>query len=157
LQNITGFMVGKQFEANGIAKHGAKLVSAVSNVNVPKITAIIGASYGAGNYGMCGRAYSPNFLFMTPQAKISVMGGTQAAEVLSLVKYRNQGDVNEVAAFKSNIQKNYEKQGSAYYSTTRLWDDGIIKPSDLRRVLGLSLGVALNAPIADTHHGVFSM
>lgn len=150
-------MVGKQFEANGIAKHGAKLVSAVSNVNVPKITAIIGASYGAGNYGMCGRAYSPNFLFMTPQAKISVMGGTQAAEVLSLVKYRNQGDVNEVAAFKSNIQKNYEKQGSAYYSTARLWDDGIIKPSDLRRVLGLSLGVALNAPIADTHHGVFRM
>jgi 3-methylcrotonyl-CoA carboxylase beta subunit len=157
LQNITGFMVGKQFEANGIAKHGAKLVSAVSNVNVPKITAIIGASYGAGNYGMCGRAYSPNFLFMTPQAKISVMGGTQAAEVLSLVKYRGQGNPEEVAAFKGGIMKNYDKQGSAYYSTTRLWDDGIVKPSDLRRVLGLSLGVALNAPIADTHHGVFRM
>lgn len=157
LQNITGFMVGKQFEAGGIAKHGAKLVSAVSNVQVPKITAIIGASYGAGNYGMCGRAYSPNFLWMTPQAKISVMGGTQASEVLALVKYRGKGNEEEVKKFKSDIQANYERQGNAYYSTSRMWDDGIVKPSDLRRVLGLSVSTALNAPIGDTKHGVFRM
>ena len=110
LQNITGFMVGKQFEADGIAKHGAKLVNAVATANVPKITAIIGASYGAGNYGMCGRAYSPNFLFMTPQAKISVMGGQQASEVLSLVKFKQQkGQEETIEKFKSEIQSNYEK------------------------------------------------
>lgn len=106
---------------------------------------------------MCGRAFSPNFLFMTPQAKISVMGGNQAAEVLSLVKYRGKGDPKEVAAFKNGITQNYEKQGSAYYSTSRLWDDGIIKVKDIRRTLGLSLGVALQAPIEDTKHGVFRM
>lgn len=150
-------MVGKQFEAEGIAKHGAKMVNAVATVNVPKITTIIGASYGAGNYGMCGRAYSPNFLWMTPQAKISVMGGTQASEVLSLVKYKNKGDPKEVADFKSKITANYERQGSAYYSTSRLWDDGIIKVADLRRTIGLSIGVALEAPIGDTRHGIFRM
>lgn len=108
LQNITGFMVGKQFEEQGIAKHGAKMVSAVANSNVPKITALIGASYGAGNYGMCGRAYSPNFLYMLPSAKISVMGGAQAAGVLSLVKYKNKGDPVEVEAFKANVEKQYD-------------------------------------------------
>lgn len=119
-------MVGKKFEAEGIAKNGAKLVSAVSNANVPKITAILGASYGAGNYGMCGRAYDPRFLFMLPSAKISVMGGMQASKVLSLVRYKNKGDPEEVAAFEKTIQDRYDAQGSAYYSTSRLWDDGII-------------------------------
>lgn len=157
LQNITGFMVGKKFESEGIAKNGAKLVSAVSNANVPKITAILGASYGAGNYGMCGRAYDPRFLYMLPSSKISVMGGQQASEVLSLVKYKNKGDPREVDHFKKNIQKNYDAQGSAYYSTSRLWDDGIIQASDLRRVLGLSVATSLNAPIEDTQAGVFRM
>ena len=138
-------MVGKKFESEGIAKHGAKMVSAVANANVPKITAIIGASYGAGNYGMCGRAYSPRFLYMLPSAKISVMGGQQAAEVLSLVKFRNNEDANTIETFKSGIQRGYEDQGSAYYSTGKLWDDGIVKASDLRRVLGLSLGASLHA------------
>ena len=150
-------MVGKKFESEGIAKNGAKLVSAVSNANVPKITAILGASYGAGNYGMCGRAFNPRFLYMLPSSKISVMGGTQASEVLSLVKYKNKGDPEEVQTFKNRIIQRYEKQGSAYYSTTRLWDDGIIMPSDLRRVLGLSVAVSLNAPIEDTNQGVFRM
>lgn len=140
-------MVGKKFESEGIAKHGAKMVSAVANANVPKITAIIGASYGAGNYGMCGRAYSPRFLHMLPSAKISVMGGQQAAEVLSLVKFRNNEDEGTINKFKSGIQKGYEDQGSAYYSTGKLWDDGIVKAADLRRVLGLSLGASLNAQI----------
>lgn len=157
LQNITGFMVGKQFEAEGIAKNGAKLVSAVSNANVPKITAILGASYGAGNYGMCGRAYDPRFLYMTPSAKISVMGGTQASEVLSLVKFKGEGDPIKVKKFKDAIVANYDAQGSAYYSTSRMWDDGIIKPEDLRRVLGLSLTTSLNAPIPKTEQGVFRM
>ena len=157
LQNITGFMVGQKFESEGIAKHGAKMVSAVANANVPKITAIIGASYGAGNYGMCGRSYSPRFLYMLPSSKISVMGGQQAAEVLSLVKFKNQGDEQEVQKFKDGIMKNYEAQGSAYYSTERLWDDGIIKASHLRRTLGLSLTTSLNAPISPTDAGVFRM
>lgn len=157
LQNITGFMVGKKFESEGIAKHGAKMVSAVANANVPKITAIIGASYGAGNYGMCGRAYSPRFLYMLPSAKINVMGGQQAAEVLSLVKFKNNEDQAVVDKFKGGIQKGYDDQGSAYYSTGRLWDDGIIKAHDLRRVLGLSLGASLNAKIEKTDAGVFRM
>lgn len=157
LQNITGFMVGKQAEQEGIAKNGAKMVSAVSNANVPKITAVLGASYGAGNYGMCGRAFNPRFLFMLPSSKISVMGGTQASEVLSLVKFKNAGNPDEVQKFKDDIVDNYNRQGSAYYSTSRLWDDGVIRPSDLRRVLGLSLGVSLNAPIEDVKQGVFRM
>lgn len=150
-------MVGKKFEQEGIAKNGAKMVSAVSNFNGPKITAVLGASYGAGNYGMCGRAFDPRFLFMLPSAKISVMGGTQASEVLALVKYKDEGLPKEVQKFKDRIINNYEKQGSAYYSTSRLWDDGIIKPSDLRRVLGLSVGVTLNAPIPEVKQGVFRM
>ena len=157
LQNITGFMVGKQVEREGIAKHGAKLVSAVANANVPKITAIVGASYGAGNYGMCGRAYSPRFLWMLPSAKISVMGGQQASEVLSLVKFRGTGDQETIDKFKSGIQSQYEQNSNAYFSTTRLWDDGIVKASDLRRVLGLSLTTTLNAPIQDTVQGVYRM
>ena len=157
LQNITGFMVGKKFESEGIAKHGAKMVSAVANANVPKITAIIGASYGAGNYGMCGRAYSPRFLYMLPSAKINVMGGQQAAEVLSLVKFRNNEDQATIDKFKQQITKGYEDQGSAYYSTGKLWDDGIVKAGDLRRILGLSLSASLNAHIEKTDAGVFRM
>ena len=156
LQNITGFMVGKKFESEGIAKHGAKMVSAVANANVPKITTIIGASYGAGNYGMCGRAYSPRFMYTLPTGKISVMGGTQAAEVLSLVKYKkDESKAEEIAKFKASTIKNYEDQGSAYYSTGRLWDDGVIKASDLRRILGMSLVASLNQKIEDTDAGVF--
>jgi len=157
IQNITGFMVGKKFESEGIAKHGAKMVSAVANANVPKITAIIGASYGAGNYGMCGRAYSPRFLYMLPSSKINVMGGQQAAEVLSLVKFRNNEDQATIDSFKAGIQKGYDDQGSAYYSTGKLWDDGIIKAGDLRRILGLSLNASLNAKIEKTEAGVFRM
>ena len=157
LQNITGFMVGQKFESEGIAKHGAKMVSAVSTANVPKVTAIIGASYGAGNYGMCGRAYSPRFLYMLPSSKISVMGGQQAAEVLSLVKYKNQGEQAEVEKFKNGIQKGYEDQGSAYYSTGKLWDDGVIKAHNIRRVLGLSLTASLNAKIEKTEAGIYRM
>lgn len=156
LQNITGFMVGRKVESEGIAKHGAKLVSAVANAAVPKITAIVGASYGAGNYGMCGRAYSPRFLYMLPSAKISVMGGQQAAEVLSLVKYKGF-DSAESAKFKSGILSDYERHSNAYYSSSRLWDDGIIKASDLRRVLGMSLVTTLNAPIESSKAGVFRM
>jgi len=156
LQNITGFMVGTKVEQEGIAKHGAKLVSAVANANVPKITAVLGASYGAGNYGMCGRAYSPNFMYMLPSAKISVMGGTQASEVLSLVKFKDQKS-EEAQNFKKDIVDDYDAQAQAYYSTSRLWDDGIIKAGDLRRVIGLSLIASLNAPIKDTKAGVFRM
>lgn len=138
-------MVGRKFESDGIAKHGAKMVSAVANANVPKITAILGASYGAGNYGMCGRAYSPRFLYMTPSAKISVMGGTQAAEVLSLVKYKkDESKADEIAKFKAQTMKMYDDQGSAYYSTGKLWDDGIVRAEDLRRILGMSLVASLN-------------
>lgn len=164
LQNITGFMVGKAAEHGGIAKDGAKLVMAVSNAEVPKITMVIGGSYGAGNYGMCGRAYNPRFLWMWPNARISVMGGEQAANVLLTVK-RDQlaakskpaMTADEETAFKQPILDKYAEESSAYYSTARLWDDGIIKPEDSRTVLGLSLAACANAPINDQHFGVFRM
>ena len=149
-------MVGKKVESEGIAKHGAKLVSAVANANVPKITAIVGASYGAGNYGMCGRAYSPRFLYMLPSAKISVMGGAQASEVLSLVKFKGVKSP-EAEKFKAGILADYERHSNVYYSSSRLWDDGIVKASDLRRVLGMSLVTTLNVPIEDSKAGVFRM
>jgi 3-methylcrotonyl-CoA carboxylase beta subunit len=148
LQNITGFMVGKQYEAGGIAKHGAKMVTAVSCARVPKLTVIIGGSFGAGNYAMCGRAYSPRFLWMWPNARISVMGGEQAASVLATVG----GDDSE-----EQIRAQYDRQGSPYYSTARLWDDGIIDPVDTRRALGLALSAAANAPFGDPGYGIFRM
>jgi 3-methylcrotonyl-CoA carboxylase beta subunit len=148
LQNITGFMVGREYEAGGIAKHGAKLVTAVATTRVPKLTVVIGGSFGAGNYAMCGRAYSPRFLFMWPNARISVMGGEQAATVLGTVGSANDPDA---------IRAQYETQGHPYYSTARLWDDGVIDPADTRTVLGLSLSVAANAPLADPGFGVFRM
>jgi 3-methylcrotonyl-CoA carboxylase beta subunit len=164
LQNITGFMVGKKYEAEGIARHGAKMVMAVSNVNVPKFTVIIGGSYGAGNYGMCGRAYDPRFLFMWPNARISVMGGEQAAGVLATVRQdaltkagKTPMTDAEIAAFKKPTQEQFDKQSSAYYSTARLWDDGIIDPAHTRDVLGLAISASLNAEINDTHYGVFRM
>ena len=163
LQNITGFMVGSKYEAGGIAKDGAKLVTAVSCARVPKITLVIGGSYGAGNYGMCGRAFGPRFLFMWPNARISVMGGEQAASVLATVKrdgmeLRGQSwSAEEEAAFKAPIRETYEAEGSPYYSTARLWDDGVIAPADSRRVLALALSAALNAPIEPTRFGVFRM
>ena len=153
LQNITGFMVGRKYESGGIAKDGAKLVTAVATVNVPKFTVIIGGSFGAGNYGMCGRAYSPRFLWMWPNARISVMGGTQAASVLAQVRRDGlaaQGkawSAEEEAAFKAPVEQQYETQGHPYYATARLWDDGVIDPADTRMVLGLGLSAALNAPI----------
>ncbi|WP_414830638.1 carboxyl transferase domain-containing protein [Alteromonas sp. H39] len=163
LQNITGFMVGKQYEAGGIAKHGAKMVTAVACAKVPKLTVLIGGSFGAGNYGMCGRAYDPRFLFMWPNARISVMGGEQAAGVLAQVK-RDQKDrageswsKEEEAAFKQPIVDTYETQGHPYYASARLWDDGVIDPADTRMVLGLSLSAALNKPIEDTRFGIFRM
>ncbi|GGY36120.1 carboxyl transferase domain-containing protein [Parvularcula lutaonensis] len=163
LQNITGFMVGKEAEHGGIAKHGAKLVTAVSCANVPKITVIVGGSYGAGNYGMCGRAYGPRFLYMWPNARISVMGGSAAANVLATVREdamaaRGQTWTEEERnAFKRPIEEQFEEQGSPYYSTARLWDDGIIDPADTRHVVGMSLRAALNAPIEETRFGVFRM
>ncbi|MDH5581627.1 MAG: methylcrotonoyl-CoA carboxylase [Bdellovibrionales bacterium] len=164
LQNITGFMVGKKYESEGIAKHGAKMVTAVSTVNVPKITVIIGGSFGAGNYGMCGRAYSPRFLFMWPNARISVMGGDQAAGVLSTVKNNNlvaQGKSEmsdaEKSDFERPIKEKYEKEGSAYYSSARLWDDGIIDPASTREVVGLALASCLNREIEETKFGIFRM
>jgi 3-methylcrotonyl-CoA carboxylase beta subunit len=157
LQNITGFMVGRKYEAGGIAKDGAKLVTAVSTTSVPKITVIVGGSYGAGNYGMCGRAYGPRFLFMWPNARISVMGGEQAAIVLSQVRRGAERGPEEDEAFKAPIRAQYERQGHPYYATARLWDDGIIDPADTRRVLGLALSAALNAPIEPTRFGVFRM
>jgi 3-methylcrotonyl-CoA carboxylase beta subunit len=163
LQNITGFMVGRKYEAGGIAKDGAKLVTAVATASVPKITVIIGGSYGAGNYGMCGRAYDPRFLFMWPNARISVMGGEQAASVLAQVRRDNlsaQGkawSAEDEEKFKAPIRGQYDLQGHPYYATARLWDDGIIDPADTRRVVGLSLAAALNAPIAETRFGVFRM
>jgi 3-methylcrotonyl-CoA carboxylase beta subunit len=163
LQNITGFMVGSKYEAGGIAKDGAKLVTAVSTYRGPKFTVIIGGSYGAGNYGMCGRAYSPRFLFMWPNARISVMGGEQAAAVLATVKrdgMEARGEdwsLEDEAAFKAPVREAYEAEGNPYYSTARLWDDGIIAPEDTRRVLGLSLSAALNAPIEKTKFGIFRM
>lgn len=164
LQNITGFMVGKKYESEGIAKHGAKMVTAVSTVNVPKFTVVIGGSFGAGNYGMCGRAYSPRFMWMWPNARISVMGGEQAAGVLSTVRQgalEAQGkplmSQEEKAAFEKPILNKYEKEGSAYYSSARLWDDGIIAPCQTRKVLGYALHVSLNAKIMPTKFGVFRM
>ncbi|HLX18773.1 MAG TPA: carboxyl transferase domain-containing protein, partial [Gaiellaceae bacterium] len=147
LQNITGFMVGKEYEAGGIARDGAKLVMAVANARVPKFTVVTGGSFGAGNYAMCGRAYEPRQLWMWPNARISVMGGEQAATVLSMV-----GDVDEDA-----IRAKYDEEGNPYYSTARLWDDGIIDPLDTRRVLALGLSASLNAPIPETTFGIFRM
>ena len=163
LQNITGFMVGRKYESEGIARHGAKMVTAVATASVPKFTIIIGGSFGAGNYGMCGRAYSPRFLWMWPNARISVMGGEQAAGVLATVKRDGieakggQWSADEEAAFKAPIKAQYETQGHPYYATARLWDDGIIDPADTRRVLALGLSAALNAPVPDVKFGVFRM
>lgn len=163
LQNITGFMVGKKYEQGGIAKDGAKMVNAVASAQVPKFTVIIGGSYGAGNYGMCGRAYSPRFLYMWPNAKISVMGGEQAASVLATVQRDNKEakgetwSAEEEEKFKEPIRAQYEHQGSALYSTARLWDDGIIDPASTRQVLGLSLSATYNNDISDTKFGVFRM
>lgn len=163
LQNITGFMVGRKYESEGIAKHGAKMVTAVSTVNVPKFTVIIGGSFGAGNYGMCGRAYSPRFLWMWPNARISVMGGEQAASVLATV--RRDGiearggtwSADEEAAFRKPILEQFEHQAHPYYASARLWDDGVIDPADTRRVLALAISASLNAPIPDAKFGVFRM
>jgi 3-methylcrotonyl-CoA carboxylase beta subunit len=163
LQNITGFMVGRKYENEGIARNGAKMVTAVACAAVPKFTIIIGGSFGAGNYGMCGRAYSPRFLWMWPNARISVMGGEQAASVLATVKrdgLEAKGgtwSADEEAAFKAPIKAQYETQGHPYFATARLWDDGIIDPADTRRVLALGLSAALNAPVADTKFGIFRM
>jgi acetyl-CoA carboxylase carboxyltransferase component len=156
LQNITGFMVGREYEAGGIAKDGAKLVTAVATTAVPKFTVIIGGSFGAGNYGMAGRAYSPRQLWMWPNARISVMGGAQAARVLSTVRGGFETDADR-DAFEAPILDEYERQGSPYYSTARLWDDGVIDPLDTRRVLAMGISAALNAPIGETRFGVFRM
>jgi 3-methylcrotonyl-CoA carboxylase beta subunit len=163
LQNISGFMVGREYEAGGIAKHGAKMVTAVACARVPKLTVVIGGSYGAGNYSMCGRAYSPRFLWMWPNARISVMGGEQAASVLATVR----ADALEAAgtpwsaedqeAFKAPIRRQYETQGNPYYSTARLWDDGVIDPAETRTVLGLALSVVGHAPVEPVSYGVFRM
>jgi 3-methylcrotonyl-CoA carboxylase beta subunit len=155
LQNIAGFMVGRDYEAGGIAKHGAKMVTAVACARVPKLTVVIGGSYGAGNYSMCGRAYSPRFLWMWPNARISVMGGEQAASVLATV--RGDMTADEEEAFKAPIREQYEHQGNPYYSTARLWDDGVIDPADTRTVVGLALSVAANAPLEPVSYGVFRM
>jgi 3-methylcrotonyl-CoA carboxylase beta subunit len=163
LQNITGFMVGRKYENEGIARNGAKMVTAVATAAVPKFTVIIGGSFGAGNYGMCGRAYSPRFLWMWPNARISVMGGEQAASVLATVRRDGieakggQWSATEEEAFKDPIRRQYEEQGHPYYATARLWDDGVIDPADTRRVLALGLSASLNAPIEDTRFGLFRM
>lgn len=163
LQNITGFMVGKKAEAGGIAKDGAKMVMAVANVKVPKVTVIIGGSFGAGNYGMCGRAFSPSFLYMWPNARISVMGGEQAAGVLAQVeadKAARSGAAwlpEKEVAFRAKIEARYDAEGCPYYASARLWDDGVIDPADTRRVVGMSLAAALNAPTPDSSYGVFRM
>ncbi|HVT66502.1 MAG TPA: carboxyl transferase domain-containing protein [Trebonia sp.] len=157
LQNITGFMVGRDYEAGGIAKHGAKMVTAVSCARVPKFTVIIGGSFGAGNYAMCGRAYSPRFLGMWPNARISVMGGDQAASVLTTVGTAGGGQAGGRESAEAAIREQYDSQGSPYYSTARLWDDGVIDPVDTRRVLGLALSAAANAPLDDAGYGVFRM
>ncbi|MET9696147.1 carboxyl transferase domain-containing protein [Streptomyces sp. NPDC006529] len=163
LQNISGFMVGRDYEAGGIAKHGAKMVTAVACTRVPKLTVVVGGSYGAGNYSMCGRAYSPRFLWMWPNAKISVMGGEQAASVLATVK-RDQIEgagqewpADDEDAFKAPIRAQYEEQGNAYYATARLWDDGVIDPLETRQVLGLALTACANAPLAESAFGIFRM
>jgi 3-methylcrotonyl-CoA carboxylase beta subunit len=163
LQNITGFMVGREYEAAGIAKHGAKMVTAVACARVPKLTVVIGGSFGAGNYAMCGRAYSPRFLWMWPNARISVMGGEQAAAVLATVRrdqLQARGEdwpATDEEEFKRPVREQYEHQGSPYYSTARLWDDGIIDPLDTRRVLGLALSAAANAPLEPAGYGIFRM
>ncbi len=163
LQNITGFMVGRKYESEGIAKHGAKMVTAVSTVNVPKFTVIIGGSFGAGNYGMCGRAFSPRFLWLWPNARISVMGGEQAASVLATVKRDGieakggQWSAEEEQAFKQPILDQFAHQAHPYYASARLWDDGVIDPADTRRVLALAISASLNAPIPDAKFGVFRM
>jgi len=163
LQNITGFMVGQKYEAGGIAKDGAKMVMAVACANVPKFTVIIGGSFGAGNYGMCGRAFGPRFLFMWPNARISVMGGEQAAAVLATVRRDNiearggTWSAEAEEAFKAPLRAQYEMQGHPYYASARLWDDGLIDPADTRRVLAMALSASLNAPIAKTEFGIFRM
>ncbi|MFT4768040.1 MAG: 3-methylcrotonyl-CoA carboxylase beta subunit [Glaciecola sp.] len=163
LQNITGFMVGREYEAEGIARHGAKMVHAVACADVPKLTVIIGGSFGAGNYAMCGRSYDPRFLFMWPNARISVMGGEQAASVLATVKQdqlarRNESmSDDEEAEFKQPILDRYEAQGHPFYASARLWDDGVIDPVDTRQVLALALSAALNAPVTESRFGVFRM
>jgi 3-methylcrotonyl-CoA carboxylase beta subunit len=163
LQNITGFMVGRKYEAGGIARDGAKMVTAVSTVNVPKFTVIVGGSYGAGNYGMCGRAYSPRFLWMWPSARISVMGGEQAASVLATVRRDNieakggSWSKEDEEAFKQPVRDQFEREGHPYYATARLWDDGILDPVDTRMTLALALSAAMNQPIGQTKFGVFRM
>ncbi|MBX9868704.1 MAG: methylcrotonoyl-CoA carboxylase, partial [Burkholderiaceae bacterium] len=163
LQNITGFMVGRKYENEGIARHGAKMVTAVATANVPKFTVIIGGSFGAGNYGMCGRAFSPRFMWMWPNVRISVMGGEQAASVLATVRRDGieakggQWSEEEEANFKQPIKDQYEHQGHPYFASARLWDDGVIDPADTRTVLGLGLSAALNAPIPDVKFGLFRM
>ncbi|MDB5803719.1 MAG: methylcrotonoyl-CoA carboxylase [Betaproteobacteria bacterium] len=163
LQNITGFMVGKKYESSGIARDGAKMVTAVSTAKVPKFTVIIGGSFGAGNYGMCGRAFNPRFLWMWPNARISIMGGPQAASVLSTIKrdgIEGKGgtwSAEEEAAFKQPILDQYEHQGHPYYASARMWDDGVIDPADTRRVLGLAMSATLNAPAEQTRFGLFRM
>lgn len=164
LQNITGFMVGKEYEADGIARDGAKMVHAVANAQVPRLTVIVGGSFGAGNYGMCGRAYGPRFLWMWPNARISVMGGDQAANVLLTVKLDQQARLGQPPltpeaqeAFKQPILEQYEREGSPYYASARLWDDGILDPAETRTVLGLALSACLNAPVERTQFGVFRM
>ena len=163
LQNITGFMVGKRYEAGGIAKDGAKLVMAVSCAQVPKFTVIIGGSYGAGNYGMCGRAFAPRFLWMWPNARISVMGGEQAATVLATIRrdaVEAKGgawSADDEEAFKAPIRAQYDREGHPYYASARLWDDGVIDPADTRRVLALAISASLNRPTAPTRFGVFRM
>ena len=158
LQNISGFMVGGKYEAGGIAKDGAKLVTAVASAEVPKFTVLIGGSFGAGNYGMCGRAYSPRFLWTWPNSRISVMGGEQAASVLATVhRDADKWTPEEVEAFKAPIRQKYEDEGNPYYATARLWDDGIIDPAQTRDVLGLSISASLNAPVPETRFGVFRM
>jgi 3-methylcrotonyl-CoA carboxylase beta subunit len=163
LQNITGFMVGRKYESEGIARAGAKMVTAVACAQVPKFTVIIGGSFGAGNYGMCGRAYSPRFLWMWPNARISVMGGEQAASVLATVRRDGiearggQWSAGDEQAFKAPILEQYERQGHPYYASARLWDDGVIDPADTRRVLALALSATMNAPIPEPRFGVFRM
>ncbi|RMF14707.1 MAG: methylcrotonoyl-CoA carboxylase, partial [Gammaproteobacteria bacterium] len=161
--NITGFMVGPKYEAEGIAKHGAKLVHAVACANVPKLTVIIGGSFGAGNYGMCGRAYNPRFLWMWPNARIAVMGGEQAAGVMAQVRQEAAARAGkmmgpeDLESIKRPILEQFDVQSDAYYATARLWDDGIIDPADTRMVLALGLQAAMNAPVSSTRFGVFRM
>jgi 3-methylcrotonyl-CoA carboxylase beta subunit len=149
-------MVGKKYEAGGIAKDGAKMVNAVATAHVPKFTVILGGSFGAGNYGMCGRAYSPRFLWMWPNARISIMGGEQASSVLATVRGEFKSKADE-EAFKAPIREQYERQGHPYYSSARLWDDGVVDPADTRRLLALAISASLNAEIAPTKFGVFRM